>query len=79
MQTNLVFQNKTFKLISDRDSSYVIKRFLEDRGELVFEKVFGEKIGYCLFIEFCSSKSEFSVPIVFFQRIEGNYLLNKIF
>lgn len=57
--------------LPDRDSSNVIKRYLEDRGDLSFDKVFEEKIGYALFVTFCSKKHSFSVPIVFYQQIEG--------
>ena len=57
--------------LPDRDSSNVIKRFLEDRGDLTFDRVFEEKIGYALFVNFCAKKHAFSVPIVFYQQIEG--------
>ena len=65
--------------LPDRDSSNVIKRFLEDRGDLSFDKVFEEKIGYALFVTFCSKKHAFSVPIVFYQQIEGNFDQNYNF
>ena len=32
--------------------------------------MFGEKIGNALFVQFCTRKSTFSVPIVFYQQIE---------
>jgi beta-adrenergic-receptor kinase len=65
--------------LPDRDSANVIQRYLEERGELSFEKVFEEKIGYALFVSFCSKKHAFSVPIVFYQQIEGNSYSQNLF
>ena len=32
--------------------------------------IFNEKIGNALFVQFCSKKQHYSVPIVFYQQIE---------
>jgi len=56
--------------LPDRDSTNVIRRLLKEQGKLDFDSVFGEKIGNALFVQFCTRKSTFSVPIVFYQQIE---------
>jgi beta-adrenergic-receptor kinase len=56
--------------LPDRDSANVIKRLLSEQGKLNFDQVFGEKIGNALFVQFCSKKHHYSVPIVFYQQIE---------
>ena len=34
------------------------------------EQIFREKIGNALFVQFCSKKQHYSVPILFYQQIE---------
>lgn len=56
--------------LPDRDSTNVIKRLLSENGKLEFDVIFNEKIGNALFVQFCSKKQHYSVPIVFYQQIE---------
>uniref|UniRef100_A0A670ZYD1 G protein-coupled receptor kinase n=1 Tax=Pseudonaja textilis TaxID=8673 RepID=A0A670ZYD1_PSETE len=49
----------------------VMQKYLEDRGELTFDKVFNQKIGFLLFRDFCQSEVDEGVPqLKFYEEIK---------
>uniref|UniRef100_A0A8D2LWU2 G protein-coupled receptor kinase n=1 Tax=Varanus komodoensis TaxID=61221 RepID=A0A8D2LWU2_VARKO len=50
----------------------VMQKYLEERGELTFDKIFGQKIGFLLFKDFCQTDVEEGVPqLKFYEEIKG--------
>uniref|UniRef100_A0A8C5VYG0 G protein-coupled receptor kinase n=1 Tax=Microcebus murinus TaxID=30608 RepID=A0A8C5VYG0_MICMU len=50
----------------------VMQKYLEDRGEVTFEKIFSQKLGYLLFRDFCLNHLEEAKPLVeFYEEVEG--------
>ncbi|XP_045153088.1 beta-adrenergic receptor kinase 1 [Echinops telfairi] len=48
-----------------------MQKYLEDRGEVVFEKIFSQKLGYLLFRDFCLNHLEEAKPLVeFYEEIK---------
>ncbi|XP_042531860.1 beta-adrenergic receptor kinase 1 [Dipodomys merriami] len=49
----------------------VMQKYLEDRGEVTFEKIFSQKLGYLLFRDFCLNHLEEAKPLVeFYEEIK---------
>ncbi|KAK1335609.1 hypothetical protein QTO34_003401 [Cnephaeus nilssonii] len=49
----------------------VMQKYLEDRGEVTFEKIFSQKLGYLLFRDFCLKHLEEARPLVeFYEEIK---------
>uniref|UniRef100_A0A8D1V1Y8 G protein-coupled receptor kinase n=1 Tax=Sus scrofa TaxID=9823 RepID=A0A8D1V1Y8_PIG len=49
----------------------VMQKYLEDRGEVTFEKIFSQKLGYLLFRDFCLKHLEEAKPLVeFYEEIK---------
>ncbi|KAF3848525.1 hypothetical protein F7725_015022 [Dissostichus mawsoni] len=49
----------------------VMQKYLEERDELTFDKIFNQKIGFLLFKEFCLSEIEEGVPqLKFYEEIK---------
>nr|XP_023415317.1 beta-adrenergic receptor kinase 1 isoform X1 [Loxodonta africana] len=49
----------------------VMQKYLEDRGEVAFEKIFSQKLGYLLFRDFCLNHLEEARPLVeFYEEIK---------
>uniref|UniRef100_A0A8C3FQ88 G protein-coupled receptor kinase n=1 Tax=Chrysemys picta bellii TaxID=8478 RepID=A0A8C3FQ88_CHRPI len=49
----------------------VMQKYLEDRGEVTFDKIFSQKIGYLLFRDFCLNQVEEAKPLVeFYEEIK---------
>uniref|UniRef100_A0A8C5T0Q1 G protein-coupled receptor kinase n=1 Tax=Laticauda laticaudata TaxID=8630 RepID=A0A8C5T0Q1_LATLA len=49
----------------------VMQKYLEERGELTFDKVFNQKIGFLLFRDFCQSDVDEGVPqLKFYEEIK---------
>uniref|UniRef100_A0A2K5QMM7 G protein-coupled receptor kinase n=1 Tax=Cebus imitator TaxID=2715852 RepID=A0A2K5QMM7_CEBIM len=49
----------------------VMQKYLEDRGEVTFEKIFSQKLGYLLFRDFCLNHLEEARPLVeFYEEIK---------
>ncbi|XP_068095120.1 G protein-coupled receptor kinase 3 isoform X3 [Hyperolius riggenbachi] len=49
----------------------VMQKYLEERGELTFDKIFHQKIGFLLFKEFCTSDIDEGVPqLKFYEEIK---------
>nr|XP_020823829.1 beta-adrenergic receptor kinase 1 [Phascolarctos cinereus] len=49
----------------------VMQKYLEDRGEVTFEKIFSQKLGYLLFRDFCLNHMEEAKPLVeFYDEIK---------
>ncbi|XP_069475481.1 G protein-coupled receptor kinase 3 isoform X1 [Ambystoma mexicanum] len=49
----------------------VMQKYLEERGELAFDKIFNQKIGFLLFKEYCMSEIEEGVPqLKFYEEIK---------
>uniref|UniRef100_A0A8D0GS83 G protein-coupled receptor kinase n=1 Tax=Sphenodon punctatus TaxID=8508 RepID=A0A8D0GS83_SPHPU len=49
----------------------VMQKYLEERGELTFDKIFGQKIGFLLFKEFCMNEIDEGVPqLTFYEEIK---------
>ncbi|XP_075915225.1 G protein-coupled receptor kinase 3-like [Petromyzon marinus] len=46
----------------------VMQKYLEERGEVAFEKIFKQRIGYLLFKEFCENVVDEPVPQLQFLR-----------
>ncbi|KAK2100062.1 Beta-adrenergic receptor kinase 1 [Saguinus oedipus] len=48
-----------------------MQKYLEDRGEVTFEKIFSQKLGYLLFRDFCLNHLEEARPLVeFYEEIK---------
>ncbi|XP_025771202.1 beta-adrenergic receptor kinase 1 [Puma concolor] len=48
-----------------------MQKYLEDRGEVTFEKIFSQKLGYLLFRDFCLKHLEEAKPLVeFYEEIK---------
>ncbi|ETE69795.1 hypothetical protein E2320_020691 [Naja naja] len=49
----------------------VMQKYLEDRGEVTFDKIFSQKIGFLLFRDFCLNQVEEAKPLVeFYEEIK---------
>ncbi|XP_070619503.1 LOW QUALITY PROTEIN: G protein-coupled receptor kinase 3 [Erythrolamprus reginae] len=49
----------------------VMQKYLEERGELTFDKVFNQKIGFLLFRDFCQSDVDEGIPqLKFYEEIK---------
>ncbi|XP_078741081.1 G protein-coupled receptor kinase 3-like, partial [Lampetra fluviatilis] len=49
----------------------VMQKYLEERGEVAFEKIFKQRIGYLLFKEFCENVVDEPVPqLQFYEEIK---------
>ncbi|XP_044799697.1 beta-adrenergic receptor kinase 1 isoform X4 [Bubalus bubalis] len=49
----------------------VMQKYLEDRAEVTFEKIFSQKLGYLLFRDFCLKHLEEAKPLVeFYEEIK---------
>ena len=46
----------------------VMQKYLEDRGEVTFEKIFSQKLGFLLFRDFCLNHLEEAKPLVEFYE-----------
>ncbi|XP_064415734.1 beta-adrenergic receptor kinase 1 [Latimeria chalumnae] len=56
----------------------VMQKYLEERAELTFDKVFNQKIGYLLIKDFCLNYSEEAKPqIEFYEEIKKYKLLDS--
>uniref|UniRef100_A0A5F9D1C3 RGS domain-containing protein n=1 Tax=Oryctolagus cuniculus TaxID=9986 RepID=A0A5F9D1C3_RABIT len=53
---------------SARSIRSVMQKYLEDRGEVTFEKIFSQKLGYLLFRDFCLNHLEEARPLVEFYE-----------
>ena len=49
----------------------VMQKYLEDRGEVTFDKIFAQKIGYLLFRDFALNQAEEAKPLMeFYEEIK---------
>ncbi|KAJ6656657.1 hypothetical protein lerEdw1_003544 [Lerista edwardsae] len=49
----------------------VMQKYLEERGEVTFDKIFSQRIGFLLFKEFCQTDMEEGVPhLKFYEEIK---------
>ncbi|XP_078523456.1 G protein-coupled receptor kinase 3 isoform X1 [Lissotriton helveticus] len=49
----------------------VMQKYLEERGELAFDKIFNQKIGFLIFKEYCITEIEEGVPqLKFYEEIK---------
>lgn len=49
----------------------VMQKYLEERGELTFDKIFNQKIGFLLFKDFCMNEIDEGVPqLKFYEEIK---------
>ena len=49
-----------------------MQRYLEKTGEMKFEKIFNQKLGFLLFKDYCENVSEIPCPqIKFFEAVSG--------
>ncbi|XP_029819120.1 beta-adrenergic receptor kinase 1 [Manacus vitellinus] len=55
----------------DIDIRSVMQKYLEDRGEVTFDKIFTQKIGYLLFRDFAFNQAEEAKPLMeFYEEIK---------
>ncbi|XP_067329698.1 G protein-coupled receptor kinase 3 isoform X1 [Anolis sagrei] len=69
--TPLPWRGKKAPLLPDSCIRSVMQRYLEERGESTFDKIFNQKIGFLLFKEFCEKNFEEGVAqLRFYEAIK---------
>ncbi|XP_006813196.2 G protein-coupled receptor kinase 3-like [Saccoglossus kowalevskii] len=64
-------------VLPDPSVRSVMYKYLEERGEITFDKIFNQKIGYLLFKDYCTNVIDEPVPQLQFYE-EVGFLGNSV-